>query len=216
MKNNNTLQLFGIAFKLLVICTIVAVIVAFVNFITKDKIRMNELQSTADALTGIYAQQYKGCSFKVVDNEGEATFEMQDNDGNTYLVCKNSDCTLLPIVKQLLVVCDLAENPVGFCVNAAPMGFKDKINMLVAVNSDLTVKSVKIVSLSETSGIGTKIQEQRFLDSFINKSKPVAKQVDIISGATKSSKPVIDAVDKAIEQVEKHLNNEHTKTGGAW
>lgn len=216
MKNNNTLRLFVIALKLLVVCSIVAVIVAFVNYITKDKIRMNELSNTADALSGIYAQQYEGCSFKVIDKNNAVTFEMQDNEGNTYLVCKNSDCVLLPSIKQLLVVYDMAQNPVGFCVNAAPMGFKDKINMLIAVNSDLSVKSVKIVSLSETSGIGTKIQEQSFLDSFVNITKPVASKVDIISGATKSSKPVIDAVDRAIEQVEKHLNEEHTKTGGAW
>ena len=53
-KQNNTKEILIIALKLLVICSIVASIVAFVNAITKDKIALNEKISTAEALSGIY------------------------------------------------------------------------------------------------------------------------------------------------------------------
>ena len=58
MKQNNTKEILVIALKLLVICSIVATIVAAVNFITADKIAYNEKLNTAEALTGIYFDDY--------------------------------------------------------------------------------------------------------------------------------------------------------------
>ena len=204
MEQNNTKQLITIALKLLVICTVVAVIVAFVNSITKDKIALNEKINTAAALDGIYSEEYGSNSFSV-SGDGDS-YVMTDGDGSVIVTCESAETELLKDVTALYVLKDSDGNAASYCVAVSPMGFKDNINMLVAVNPNLSVKGVKIVSLSETSGIGTKVTEKDFLDKFSGKSSPIAGQVDTISGATKSSKPVINAVDTALEQTAQYIN----------
>lgn len=211
MEQNNTKQLLIIAGKLLLICTIVAVIIAFVNAITKDRIELNELNSTAEALTKIYGPEYNNHPFEVVIKDGQdPSFVMKDDNGNTIATCETSDCEKFPIVKGVYIIKDSTGKETNYCVFAAPMGFKAEINMLVAINPELTVKSVQIISMSDTSGIGTKVMDESFLSGFEGKNS-VAGSVDTISGATKTSKPVINAVDIALKQAAKHISDH---TGG--
>ncbi len=185
-----------IAVKLLAICAIVALIVAAVNFITKDKIAYNEKENTAQALTSIFSDDFDGKPFSVNGDEfiiGEGK--------NIIARCAVAECELNEDVTALYVIEDAEKNPIFYGVAVSPMGFKAEINMLVAINPDLTVKGVKIISMSETSGIGTKAQDEGFLSGFIGLHEDEAKEVDIISGATKTSKPVINAVANACNQV---------------
>lgn len=207
MEQNNTKQLIGIAVKLLAICTIVAVIVALVYSVTKDKIDLNEKVNTAEALDGIYSEEYGGLKFSVSDSENSPAFVMKDADGNTVVSCDEAKTELISDVTALYVINDANGNTVSYCVSVAPMGFKDTINMLVAVNPDVSVKGVKIVSMSETSGIGTKAAEPEFLEKFNGLGSPVSSKVDTISGATKTSKPVIGAVDTALRQTAEYIKS---------
>ncbi len=206
MKQKSNKDLLIIAAKLLVICTIVAVIVAFVNSITSERIALNQKINTANALNGIYSEQYGGNLFEVSHDERGPAFIMSDSEGVTMASCDIADTELLPDVTALYII-NGAGNKTDYCVAVSPMGFKDKINMLVAINENLSVKDVKIVSMSETSGIGTKVAESIFLSKFSGLVGPVAPQVDTISGATKSSKPVIDAVDTALNQAAAFINS---------
>lgn len=207
MEQNNTKQLIGIALKLLAICTIVAVIVALVYSVTKDRIDLNEKVNTAQALDGIYSEEYSGLSFSVSDTENSPAFVMKDSDGNTVISCDEAKTELISDVTALYVINDADGNTVSYCVSVTPMGFKDTINMLVAVNPDVSVKGVKIVSMSETSGIGTKAAEPEFLEKFNGLGSPVSSKVDTISGATKTSKPVIGAVDTALRQTAEYIKS---------
>lgn len=206
MQKNSNKELIVIALKLLAICAIVAAIVAFVNSVTKDKIAHNELVNTAEALNGIYSQEYDGNRFDISDKSDSSSFVMRDENNTTVAVCDIASAELLNDVTALYIIKDPSGNTDSYCVAVSPMGFKDKINMLVAVNTNITVKGVKIVSLSETSGIGTKVAEPDFLSRFENINSPVSSKVDTISGATKSSKPVINAVETALTQVAKYIN----------
>ncbi len=198
MKQTTNKQLLIIALKLLVICSVVAVIVAGVNALTKERIAQNNLLNTASALDSIYSKQYGGNKF-VISNDKSSAFVMQDKDGNPTTSCKIADTQLLADVSALYIINNSQGVVDGYCVAISPMGFKDKVNMLVAINSDLTVKSVKIVSSSETKGIGTKVEAPDFLNKFIGISN--TSGIDTISGATKTSSPVINAVETAIAQV---------------
>ncbi len=202
MKQNSTKEILIIALKLLVICSIVATIVAAVNFITADKIAYNEKLNTAEALTGIYFEDY-GKEFEV-DEESYVITE----DGNIKISCNQAEFDFSSKdIKALYVLSDAQNNTLGYCVSIQPMGFKDYIKMLVAVNPDCTVKGVEIVSMSETSGIGTKAQDPSFLNKFTNlNSTEVGSEVDIISGATKTSKPVIDAVTASLNEVSLYIS----------
>ena len=78
--------------------------------------------------------------------------------------------------------------------------------MLVAITPDLSVKGVEIVSMSETSGIGTKAAEPAFLKQFAKQNIDGVKNVDTISGATKTSKPVIEAVCASLQEVALYID----------
>ena len=84
MKQTSTKEILVIAIKLLVICSIVATIVAAVNYITADKIAYNEKLNTAEALTGIYFDNY-GKEFEVDGN----SYVISD-DGNIIISCKEA------------------------------------------------------------------------------------------------------------------------------
>ncbi len=196
MQTKEIKRLLIIALKLLIICSVVAVIVASVNFITKDKIAYNSLISTASALSEIY-----GIDFVVKDKD----FISESDDGSI-TVCSRVDKEFSGSITGIYELSG-TNGTSGYCVSASPMGFKASINLLIAINPNLTVREVKVVSLSETSGIGTKIQNPDFLMKFMNKTSPVSESVDTISGATKSSKPVILAVDEALGAVALHINS---------
>ena len=198
MKQNNTKEIITITLKLLVICSIVAAIVAFVNAITKDTIALNEKLDTAKALSGIYE-----CSLEYDKENGTYISAKEAKDGE---ISKIAEITMKDgfeeeYITAFYAVNDNKDNTLGYCVSLEPQGFKDKIKMLVAVNPDSTVKGVKIVSMSETSGIGTKAADPSFLDKFVNKGEAEIDGVDTISGATKTSKPVKDAVHAASKLV---------------
>ena len=86
---------------------------------------------------------------------------------------------------------------IGYCVNSSGTGFGGAVQVMVGFNADKTVKGIKIVSMSETPGIGTKVQGDSFMSQFFGVSS--TDDVDIISGATFSSKAVIEAVNNAFD-----------------
>ncbi len=208
MNQTTNKQLLIIALKLLVICSVVAVIVAGVNMLTKDRIEQNTLLNTASALDDIYSTDAKE-KFEISSDKNSA-FIMKNKDGKIIKSCIIADTKLEKDVTALYVINNAEGITDGYCVAISPMGFKDKINMLVAINSDFSVKDVKIVSMSDTKGIGTKVQDENWLSKF--KGKNNIQGIDTISGATKTSKPVMNAVATAITQVTNYSTE--TKDGG--
>lgn len=85
---------------------------------------------------------------------------------------------------------------------------KKGIDLVVAMNSNGTVKGVSVVSLGETPGLGTKVQNDSFLSQFKGKSGSVEivknapkkdGEVQGVTGATYSSKGVAKAVNIALD-----------------
>jgi len=84
---------------------------------------------------------------------------------------------------------------------------KDGLNMLIVMNADGSVRDLTVYQNSETPQIGTKVNERSFLDNFVGQfgDARIVKgatrndgEVAAITGATKSSKGVADAVNIAI------------------
>ncbi len=98
-------------------------------------------------------------------------------------------------------------NDVGYCVKVAPKGYGGAIETIVGFDANGAVTGIKIVSMSETSGIGTKINNSDFLQNFIGKTTVVKgdkkisdkNTVKYISGATKSSKAFMKGINAAID-----------------
>ena len=92
---------------------------------------------------------------------------------------------------------------IGYTVKVSPSGYGGEISMMVGVNADLTISGVKILSLSETPGLGAKAQDEAFLSQFKGKNEGMELKKDItaITGATITSTAVTSGVKKAIELV---------------
>jgi len=89
---------------------------------------------------------------------------------------------------------------VGYVFLAVGKGYGGDISILVGLEDETTVKGIKIISQSETPGLGSRIAESSFTDRFIGLDiKDVALrqeggQIDAITGSTISSRAVVDAV----------------------
>jgi len=90
------------------------------------------------------------------------------------------------------------------------------IEGVVALRPDLgTVNNVRVVWNEETPGLGSRISEDFFLDQFRAKKTPVAlfvrqrtagqDGIDAISGATMSSRALVDAVNESVQRFGKAL-----------
>lgn len=99
---------------------------------------------------------------------------------------------------------------VGHVIKVTAKGFHGDIDIFVAINKDGRETGIKIMSQVETPGVGSKIGEAGFQNSFKDKDTnapltlvkvPTTKsnEVEGVSGATISSKAVLSGVNEAIE-----------------
>lgn len=197
-----------IALKLIIICAIVASIVASVNLITKDRIALNQKIKTAEALTDI---NRKDGLFFSVDEKGN--YAVSDKEGKPAGSCDASDAKLSDGIEAVYIIKDTEGCVLSYCVEAKTMGFKNEVGIIVAVNPDKTVKAVDIISLSDTKGIGDKVTASSYLELFKGKTAGFSGDSDalkkgglIIAGATRTSEPVSKAVDTAVTQVGKIID----------
>lgn len=89
-------------------------------------------------------------------------------------------------------------------------GYGGVISMSVGIDNSGKINGVKIISLSETPGLGSKVQEEPFISQFIGiePKEPLtvvksggskAEEIDAVSGATISSKAVVKGIQAAID-----------------
>lgn len=98
-------------------------------------------------------------------------------------------------------------NDGNWIVEAEVSGSQGMITVAVGVNSDLTCNGISIISSSETSGLGSKANDDSFKSQFPGLTADTAKvtkdggTVEAITGATITSKAVCSAVQAAIAAV---------------
>jgi electron transport complex protein RnfG len=105
--------------------------------------------------------------------------------------------------------------PAGYCITVTPSGYGGPIELVVGIPSTGGVRAIRILSQTETPGLGAKAPQQQFSGQFDNKesdrlslvkSTPSAPgDIQAISGATITSTAVIDGVNVALEYWEKEL-----------
>jgi len=142
------------------------------------------------------------------------SFEENETLGNIYVILGEND------------------TEIGIAFKAVGKGYGDKINIMVGldntrdqikkmswnnINNSVSIKSVKILEpISETPGLGAKILEDDFQEQFegkeinnirLNKDGGT-EGIDGITGATISSKAVVNAIkNTAIEKIKDVKNN---------
>ena len=90
-------------------------------------------------------------------------------------------------------------NGTVYAVLSKPKGYGGEIEMMVGVDSMLNVTGVRIISMSETPGLGARANDPEFLDKY----KGAFNDKVLISGATITSNAVKKGVEDAVTEVGK-------------
>ena len=183
-KNENPIVL---SLVLLIISAVVALLLAFTNSITKDKIAENTIKEQNAAKQEVLEKAF---DFLEIEFEDKTDIVRSVYQG----VNQNGEF-------------------VGWCVNVTPSGYGGELDIMVGINPDKTVSGMKVVSHSETAGLGAKASEPEFSSQFAGKKTdkpleviksgaPEENEIVAISGATITSKAVRTGVNAAIDAVE--------------
>ena len=87
----------------------------------------------------------------------------------------------------------------GYVFFAESHGYSGVIHVLVGFDPEGTVLGVRIISHTETPGLGSLITRETFIDQFTGLHMPAPGAIDGITGATISVNAVLRAVDDAWE-----------------
>ena len=202
-KNNQSTPIYilKIVYPLIVICAVIALLVAAVNTLTAPVIEN-------------MAQEERNTSIRTLfDNENasideEAIYEIPEEHTK--------------VIDKISKVVEISEEVthLGYCIQLSPNGFKGEVDLLVAFDTKGLVIGVDVTSTNdETKGFGTKVNEPSYEGLFAeneNKKLPENATKDlIIAGATKTSKPVAQSILTAKAVLSQILSTELVENGVA-
>ena len=161
-------------------------------------------------------------SVKVITNDTIlATREMALQDGYKKVLSdynSSKDITNLVATSKIkskarllscLEVYDKDSNKIGYIVLTTITGYGGKIKILSGFDTEGNLTGMVYPEmLSETPGVGMKVTEQKFMDSFVGKDATTVVEVDTITSATISSTAVKNSMIYAAEivKVAKNMN----------
>lgn len=165
-------------FVLAMICIIAAGLLAGVNALTKSKI-IAQAQAEEDA--GLKEVLPLAEHFEAVKLKDEVIYyKALDKEGKL----------------------------VGIAFKASGKGYSSTIETMAGMLKDGTINAIKILSQNETPGLGAKIIDPDFTGRFANRGLNDISGVQAITGATISSKAVIDSVHKKAKELKEMIDNE--------
>lgn len=101
------------------------------------------------------------------------------------------------------VVPEPLPNAGGMTANASAIGYGGPVLVRLTLDDQGKISALDIggARFAETEGVGSRVKDESFAQSFIGLTPPIAlgSDVDAISGATVSSQAVVDAVNEAAE-----------------
>ena len=194
MKNNSDVKVMlkeaGILFA---ITLIAGLLLGFVYDITKEPIRLQKEKTVQEACAKVFAD---AAAFEVFETvlEEETVMQLAQNgvEIGTIYQAKSADGNLLGYVLQ----------------TTSKEGYGGKIVLYMGVRLDGTLNDISILEISETPGLGMeaeKVLVPQFhnvqTDSFTyTKNGSMSdSEVDAISGATITTKAVVNAVNGGLE-----------------
>jgi electron transport complex protein RnfG len=181
------------------------------------------LSVTAITVGAILAGFFQLVSAKIEANrlaeERRAIFAVLEGAENYGVVIKEVED--LPGPVRIFKGLDGDGKPVGFAFIADGPGFQGKIRMMVGLNlNQERLSGLRVVEQIETPGLGDKIAKEKFESQFkglalkpkieyVKNRKPEREnQIQAITGATISSRAVVNAINKRVKVVLKALEGE--------
>ncbi|MBR5153164.1 MAG: RnfABCDGE type electron transport complex subunit G [Clostridia bacterium] len=174
-------EITSLTIKLFLFCTVVAALLATVNGITQPIIAENEAKNFQLSMQEVLSDA--------------SSFEKMD-------------IAISPAEGGVTVSSVHRADTGGFVVSSVcSEGYGGDVTIMVGINPDLTVKQVRIMSMSETPGLGAKASSSQFTDQYrglkngievIKNATPSGNQIQALSGATVTSRAVTKAVNAAL------------------
>lgn len=169
---------------LLIITAVSAGVLAVSNNLTKDKIAEHKIAGSLEALEEIFGDGYE---FKAMDEK-----EQEE------LVADKPIVSIFEAYKG-----DTIE---GYAIKTVSSGYGGDLVVLTGISKE-EILGVRVVELDgETKGIGTQVAEPEYESLFSGKDVN-EEATEIISGATVTSKGVIDGINEAREFYNAKLAN---------
>jgi len=97
---------------------------------------------------------------------------------------------------------------IGVAFKASGKGYSSTIETLVGMNKEGDITAIKVLNQNETPGLGASVAEASFTGQFSHKNIQKLSDVQAITGATISSKAVIDSVRKRAQEIKEQIKNE--------
>jgi len=170
---------FYLAVRLMVFALVAALLLAFVNALTYERIEEN----TRAKITAARQEVIGDYSFQ----DAEADLEGAKYITGVYRAMDGEEC-------------------VGYVYELESRGYGGTVYLCVGIDIEGHITGVKVSNHVETKGLGTDA-EKKFMAAFagIGAESGAALKVDAMSGATISS----DAVRKAVDEAAVHFDNNY-------
>jgi Na+-translocating ferredoxin:NAD+ oxidoreductase subunit G len=165
-------------FILALICSVAAGLLAGANELTRAKIATQAYAEEQASLKDVMPQAAK---FREIKSGEEVLY---------YKALDNQDRVL------------------GFVFKASGKGYSSLIQTLAGISPDGRISGIKVISLNETPGLGTRVAENKFTDKFRGKDSSSLSGVQAIAGATISSRAIMNAVTKKAQEIKELIKNE--------
>ncbi len=98
---------------------------------------------------------------------------------------------------------------IGAAFKASKKGYSSVVETIAGLTKDGTITAIKIINQNETPGLGSRVTEAGFTSRFSDKKIPDLNEVQAITGATISSRAVIESVREKAEQIKELIKNEN-------
>ncbi len=197
-KQENKGFIIKLALILFAITFTATLLLTLCNYITKDRIALIESQNAEAAKQAVIS---------------DATFETVKID-DEILKTHSDSCAISEVFRA-----EKEGKFAGYCINVTPSGYIGQINMIVGINPDLSFAGIKIISMSETPGLGAKAADEKFYGQYAdgkkgeltvvkNSSSPKENEINAVSGATITSKAVTNGANCAMEIAKELIKKE--------
>ena len=166
-----------------------ALLLGFINGVTKDKIEQNSIET-------------RNAAMSVIIPDAEFT-EVEVSEEWTAPADKNQ-----PAISGVYAA-EAGGETIAYCVEVKPKGFGGELTLIVGVNTDGTIAGAQVTAHGETPGLGAKAQsDKNWITQFAGQpadgSLAVSKDggtINAITGATITSRAVTDGVNTAAAYV---------------
>ncbi len=173
-------EMFRYGFILALICTIAAGLLAGTNALTRPKILAQGRLEEQAALKEVMPAASRFAAVKPDANKETLYYKAFDSQ----------------------------DKLIGFVFKASGKGYSSMIETLAGIFLDDKISAIKVISQNETPGLGTRITENKFTGQFSNRNSRDLSSVEVIAGATISSRAIINSVMKKAREIKELIKND--------